>query len=274
MNTTDPAIRITAQVPEVKRQGGTSTAHQSKIARSKIQLLPGISAKHLYSKICCLLTCPRIGFSTHRASLTSILTQLFWSILPCLWPFKTWNTWQPLLTAGILQLKVALEGYSSAGGRGKQKEANIWVQYEKHCRKSYSKKEPQRAFVLKALPSITVLVYRAPCRAPWSPVPQPGWGDWAAPPTQPLPGAWAEPRNCKGEGFVMHWFASTVLKITQLKYQRLSEKHLSETPLISGFFRNPTHKCVHAARWLIQHLLKICCRIPKFLLSKEHWKKV
>lgn len=154
-------------------------------------------------------------------------------------------------------------------GRRKTGKTKNWVQYEKHCRKSYSNKEPQRAFVLKALPSITVLVYRAP----WSPVPQPGWGDWAAP-TEPLPGAWAAPGNCKGKGFVMHWFAWTMLIITQLKYQWVSEKHLSEIPLISGFFRNPTHKCVHAARWLIQHSLKISCHIPKFLLSKEHRKKV
>lgn len=152
--------------------------------------------------------------------------------------------------------------------RGKRKTTN-WVQDEKHCRKSYSNKEPQRAFVLKALPSITVLIYRAA----WSSVPQPGWDDWAASPTEPLPGAWAVPRDCKGKGFVMHWFAQTVLIITQLKYQRVSEKHLSEIPLISWFFRNPTHKCVHAPRWLILHLLKISCHIAKFLLSKEHWKK-
>lgn len=60
-------------------------------------------------------------------------------------------------------------------GENRRKTRN-WVQYEKHCRKSYSNKEPRRAFVLMALPSITVLIHRAPCRAAWCSVPtRLGW---------------------------------------------------------------------------------------------------
>lgn len=65
-----------------------------------------------------------------------------------------------------------------------------------------------------------------------------GWDNWAAPPTEPLPGAWTAPPNCKGKGFAM-LFALIVLIIIQLKYQRVFEKHLSEIPLISWFFQNP-----------------------------------
>lgn len=58
------------------------------------------------------------------------------------------------------------------GEEENRRKTKNWVQYEKHCRKSNSKKEPQTVLVLKTLLSITVLSYKAPCRVPWSSVPQ------------------------------------------------------------------------------------------------------
>lgn len=65
-----------------------------------------------------------------------------------------------------------LEGYSNAGGRGKQKENQELSSVWKTLQEELLNKKPQRVLVLKTLLSTTVLIYKAPCRVPCSSVPQ------------------------------------------------------------------------------------------------------